>query len=171
MLVRHAITELSEMTAIKLRNLATLLVDVVDEGASIGFLPPLSHEEALAYWSSVMSDEVVLWIVEQNGETVGSVQLHLCQKANGSHRAEIAKLMVHPKARRIGIARLLMNAAEDRAKLEDRSLLVLDTRAGDPSNLLYQSLGYVEAGRIPNYARSADGGFDDTIYYYKNVTL
>ncbi|MGO4548504.1 N-acetyltransferase family protein [Paenibacillus sp. 2TAB23] len=144
-----------------------MLVAVVDEGASIGFLPPLSHREAMAYWSNVVNDDVVLWIVEQNGETVGSVQLHLSSKQNGRHRAEIAKLMVHPSARRKGIGQLLMAAAEARAIAEGRSLLVLDTRAEDPSNLLYRSIGYMEAGRIPQYAMSANGELHDTVYYYK----
>lgn len=167
----HIVSELSEISESGLQSLAALLVEVVDEGASIGFLPPLSQAEAFAYWSGAMNDDVILWIVQRNGETVGSVQLHLCSRPNGTHRAEIAKLMVHPKARRKGIGRMLMTAAEERAKLENRSLLVLDTRADDPSNLLYRSMDYIEAGRIPQYAKSADGELHDTVYYYKKLTL
>lgn len=167
----HIVSELSEISESRLKSLAGLLVAVVDEGASIGFLPPLSQAEALAYWSGAMNDDVILWIVQRNGETIGSVQLQLCSRPNGLHRAEIAKLMVHPQARRKGIGRLLMTAAEERAKLENRSLLVLDTRADDPSNLLYRSMDYIEAGRIPRYAKSADGKLHDTVYYYKSLTL
>jgi ribosomal protein S18 acetylase RimI-like enzyme len=161
------ISELSEMSEKRLGSLAVLLVEVVDEGASIGFLPPLSITEATSYWSQVINDEVILWIAERNGETVGSVQLHLCSRPNGTHRAEIAKLMVHPHVRRKGLGHILMAAAEERAKEENRSLLVLDTRAGDPSNRLYRSMNYIEAGRIPRYAKSADGELHDTVYYYK----
>lgn len=166
-MTEHTVSELSEMTESGLRKLAEMLIAVVNEGASIGFLPPLSHKDALSYWSNVMNDDVVLWIVEQHGETVGSVQLHLCSKPNGMHRAEIAKLMVHPSARRKGIGQLLMAEAEARAIAESRSLLVLDTRAEDPSNLLYRSIGFMEAGRIPQYAMSANGELHDTVYYYK----
>jgi ribosomal protein S18 acetylase RimI-like enzyme len=88
---------------------------------------------------------------------------------NGSHRAEIAKLMVHPEARRQGLGRLLMETAEARARVEQRSLLVLDTRLGDPSNQLYLSMEYIEAGRIPAYARSANGELSATVYYYKQL--
>ena len=164
------ISELTEISGSTLGNLAALLIDVVDEGASIGFLPPLDQAEAALYWSSVTRDDVVLWIAHRNGETVGSVQLHLCSRPNGIHRAEIAKLMVHPRARRKGIGQQLMAAAEERARMENRSLLVLDTRAGDPSNLLYRSMGYIEAGRIPQYAKSANGELHDTVYYYKNLS-
>jgi ribosomal protein S18 acetylase RimI-like enzyme len=77
-------------------------------------------------------------------------------------------MLAHPGYRRNGIGRLLMQRAEERAKQDGRSLLVLDTREGDPSNHLYTSLGYIRAGRIPNYAKSASGELDATIFYYKN---
>jgi ribosomal protein S18 acetylase RimI-like enzyme len=104
-----------------------------------------------------------------DGKIAGTVQLHLCKKPNGTHRAEVAKLMTHPDYRKKGIARQLMQDIEIRAKQEYRSLLVLDTREGDPSNLLYQSIGYMEAGRIPNFAQSETGELDTTVLYYKNI--
>lgn len=148
-------------------SLSRLLIDVVADGASIGFLPPLAYQEAAAYWNSVLEAGVVLWIAEKDGVPVGTVQLHLAQKANATHRAEIAKLMVHPSGRRLGIARQLMKVAEEEALRQDRTLLVLDTRVGDPSNGLYESIGFVEAGVIPGYAQSADGQLHATRYYYK----
>jgi ribosomal protein S18 acetylase RimI-like enzyme len=152
-------------------ELSSLLIQVVEDGASIGFLPPLNRSEANAYWESVESPEVILFAAHINGELAGSVQLHLCTKQNGRHRAEIAKLMTSPSYRRKGIGRLLMQAAEEQAKQEGRTLMVLDTREGDPSNLLYASMGYVEAGRIPGYAKSADGQLHATVFYYKGLTL
>ncbi|SFJ81516.1 Acetyltransferase (GNAT) family protein [Thermoflavimicrobium dichotomicum] len=77
--------------------------------------------------------------------------------------------MTHPNYRRNGIGRLLMQKAEERAKQEGRSLLVLDTREGDPSNHLYTSIGYIQAGRIPNYAKSATSELHATIFYYKII--
>jgi ribosomal protein S18 acetylase RimI-like enzyme len=148
-------------------TLTRLLIDVVADGASIGFLPPLAYQEAVAYWNSVLQDSVVLWIAEKDGVPVGTVQLHLSTKANAAHRAEIAKLMVHPSGRRLGLARQLMQAAEEEALRQSRTLLVLDTRVGDPSNKLYESIGFVEAGVIPGYAQSADGHLHATRFYYK----
>jgi ribosomal protein S18 acetylase RimI-like enzyme len=119
---------------------------------------------------NVLNPEVILFVAKINNQIVGSVQLHLCTKQNGGHRAEIAKLMTHPNYRRIGIGRLLMQKAEERANQESRSLLILDTREGDPSNHLYTSMGYIQAGRIPNYAKSANGELHATIFYYKNLS-
>ncbi|WP_159882011.1 GNAT family N-acetyltransferase [Paenibacillus puerhi] len=161
---------LVELTSIELEmlgDLTELLIDTVTDGASIGFLAPLSPEAAAAYWRDMPGPGVAAWVAVKEGRIVGSVQLHLAMKPNASHRAEIAKLMVHTSYRRSGIARLLMQAAENRAQAEGRSLIILDTRAGDPSNQLYLSLGYREAGRIPRFAQSSSGTLDDTVLYYK----
>lgn len=150
-------------------ELSELLIQVVDDGASIGFLPPLKFSDAKSYWENVLAPHVILFVAKTNNQIVGTVQLHLCTKQNGSHKADIAKLMTHPDYRRNGIARLLMQTAEERAKQEGRSLLVLDTREGDPSNFLYTSLGFIRAGRIPKFAQSACGRLDATIIYYKDL--
>ena len=162
--------KIEELTLIEehLDELSELLVKVVDEGASIGFLPPMRKQDAANYWKTVLSPDVILFVAKLNNHIVGSIQLHLSTKQNGSHRAEIAKLMTHPEYRRNGIGRLLMHRAEETAKQMERTLIVLDTREGDPSNKLYSSLGYIQAGRIPNYAKSANGELTATILYYKN---
>lgn len=152
-----------------LDELSSLLITVVHNGASIGFLPPLAKDDADAYWSSCVTPEIIILAAKIEGKIAGTVQLHLCMKPNGSHRAEVAKLMTHPDYRQKGIARQLMNEIEKRGTKEGRSLLVLDTREGDPSNLLYQSIGFIEAGRIPNFAQSETGTLDTTILYYKNI--
>ena len=152
-----------------MEELSELLVQVVDDGASIGFLPPMQLLDAIEYWEDVLKPEVILFVAKRNNRIVGSVQLHLCNKPNGLHRAEVAKLMTHPHYRRNGLGRLLMEKAEERALKEGRSLLVLDTREGDPSNHLYTSLDYIPAGKIPNYAKSAMGEIHATIFYYKII--
>jgi ribosomal protein S18 acetylase RimI-like enzyme len=161
------IHELQEMDEMTLQNLIELLIEVVDDGASVGFLSPLGKEESRTYWEEAMGPGVRLWIAKQRGQIVGTVQLQLAMKRNASHRAEVAKLMIAPNARRQGIARLLMREAEETAAMLGRTLLILDTRAGDPSNRLYRSLGFTEAGTIPMYARSSNGEMDGTVFFYK----
>lgn len=168
---RIHIFEVTLIDADLLEQLSDVLIRVVDDGASIGFLPPLSEQEAKKYWEQAISPGVRLWIAEKDGRAAGTVQLHLAMKPNAAHRAEIAKLMVSPEARRCGIARMLMETAEEAALQENRTLLVLDTREGDPSNGLYRSLGFIEAGKIPHFARSADGSLDATVLYYKEISL
>ncbi|MBL0388511.1 GNAT family N-acetyltransferase [Tumebacillus sp. ITR2] len=162
------VKQLVEPSEKDLEQLSNLLIDVVADGASVGFLPPLGEADARTYWKGVWAPGVTVWSVSLEGTLIGTVQLHEAHSQNGKHRAEIAKLMVHSDCRGRGIARALMNVAEKSARDQGRTLLVLDTRAGDPSNSLYQSLGFIEAGRIPNYARSADGNLDETVFYYKH---
>ena len=154
------------------RELSDILIDCVDDGASVGFLPPLAPAEAAAYWQSVGSavaeDSRVLLVAGAAGEpAAGTVQLDLAMRANGLHRAEVVRLLVHRRARRHGIGRALMVAIEAEARRRRRTTLVLDTREGDPSERLYQSLGWQRAGVIPRYARSASGALDGSAFYYK----
>ena len=152
-------------------NLTALLQNAVANGASIGFLLPLSNEEAMGYWREVAEaikgpNRVLLAAYAEN-ELAGTVQLDLAGRANGSHRAEIIKLMVHTSFRQQGIAQMLMNAIEEEAKRAGRTTLVLDTREGDVSEKLYTKLGYQHAGTIPEYARSINGELHTTVFMYK----
>lgn len=90
--------EIEELTSLDshIDTLSDLLVQVTDEGASVGFLPPLKRADALEYWQTVLQPGVILLIAKQNGKIAGTVQLHLCMKQNGCHRAEICKLMTAP---------------------------------------------------------------------------
>jgi ribosomal protein S18 acetylase RimI-like enzyme len=152
--------------------LAALLRDVVEGGASVGFLPPLAPARARAYWETVAAaveeGSRVLLVARGDGEAiVGSAQLDLATRENARHRAEVAKVMVLGAARRRGIGRALMLAAEAHARRLGRTTLVLDTRAGDPSERLYAALGWQRAGEIPRYAMSAGGIPHATALYYK----
>ena len=155
----------------ELISLADLLIDAVTHGASVGFLLPLPEEEALAYWrdvaAAIESPSRVLLVAKEGDALAGTVQLDMAARPNGSHRAEVARLMVHTSFRRQGVAKLLMNAVEAEAISAGRTTLVLDTRAGDPSEALYARLGYQRAGVIPEYARSTDGTLHPTAFMYK----
>jgi len=153
--------------------LIALLQDCVDSGASVGFLPPLSTEEAASYWQGVEADLAAnrrkVWLALEQQQIVGAVQLALCGKANGRHRGEVEKLMVLQTARGQGVGRALMLAMEQGAREADRSLLVLDTRAGDVASHLYRQLGYQEVGHIPDFALGADGKLAATVIFYKTL--
>ncbi|ETQ99684.1 GNAT family N-acetyltransferase [Acinetobacter baumannii] len=155
------------------QGLSLLLEDSVNNGASIGFLAPIEKNEVLNYWREVNHKLVEgnsrLWIAIQQGKIVGSVQLTLVSKKNGVHRAEVEKLMVLTSARKQGIATLLMNELENFSREKDLHLLVLDTREGDVSELLYSKIGFVRVGVIPSFALSSNGNYDGTAIYYKKL--
>jgi ribosomal protein S18 acetylase RimI-like enzyme len=150
--------------------LADVLVDCVEGGASVGFMLPLSRERAATFWDKTLSDEgrVVLVAEDRSGTVVGTVQVIVAAPENQPHRGEISKMLVHRAARRRGIAESLMRAAEAAAIDAGKTLLVLDT-ASDSAERLYERLGWKRLGVIPDYALWPDGGFVDTIVFYKNL--
>jgi ribosomal protein S18 acetylase RimI-like enzyme len=162
-----AIRRVDRLSARELGDLTEVLVSCVAQGASLGFHTPLPADVARDWWEGIPRDGVILLVAEQAGRIVGTVQLQPAESENGAHRGEVAKLLVHPAWRRQGIARALMMALEEEARSNGKTLLVLDTREGDPSNDLYHALGYREAGRIPGWARDAAGTMSATVFWYK----
>lgn len=154
-----------------LDELVNLLQDSVLNGASIGFLLPISHEDAVNYWrevtSALQTSYRIMLAAKAEERIVGSIQLDLASRPNGSHRAEVIKLMVHSSWRNQGIGQALLQAIEQEAQKAGRTTLVLDTREGDPSEQLYLKTGYIRAGIIPEYARSTDGTLHTTVFMYK----
>jgi acetyltransferase len=116
-----------------------------------------------------LGDSLLLWVVESNGQVVGSVQLALCEKENGRHRAEVQKLFVLRSARGLGISTSLMQAVEAAARSQRRSLLVLDTLLGSHAEKVYRHLGWQRAGEIPDFAAAPDGALFPTVYYFKRL--
>jgi GNAT superfamily N-acetyltransferase len=157
-----------------IEELADVLIDCVVGGASVSFMLPLPREKAVAFWRGVAEgvarDERVLLVAESsNGEIVGTVQLILAQPDNQPHRADIAKMLVHRKARRRGIAQRLLDAGDAAARSEGKSVLVLDTVTGGDAERLYERAGWQRVGNVPKYALMPDGEFCGTTFFYKDL--
>jgi GNAT superfamily N-acetyltransferase len=157
----------------RIKEFGGMLVDCVEGGASVSFMPPFGQADAAAFWLSVADDcdrgKRIVIAALMDSIAVGTVQILPVQIPNQPHRAEVAKLLVHRRARRRGIAKALMIRAETEAKALKRSLLTFDTTTGDAAEQLYLSLGYVRAGIIPNYAYKPDGMLIDTSVFYKLI--
>ena len=154
-----------------LPQLIALLQDAVNDGASVGFLQPLSAEVASGYWREVIREvgeaSRILLIARREGMLAGSVQLGLCTKPNALHRAEVQKLLVHTRWRRRGIGRQLMMALDEEARIARRTLLYLDTEPDKPAFEMYRGSGWLRAGEIPDYARTPDGELHSTVLLYR----
>jgi GNAT superfamily N-acetyltransferase len=148
-------------------------MDCVEGGASVSFMHPLTRDRAEAFWRRVAADVAtgakVLLVAEDASGICGTVQLLLHQPENQPHRADVAKMLVHRRARRQGLGAALMQAAEATARDCGRTLLVLDTVTGGDADRLYQRLGWVRVGDIPGYALFPRGGFCSTTVFYREV--
>jgi GNAT superfamily N-acetyltransferase len=158
----------------RLPELADILVDCVNGGASVSFIQPFHPDKASAFWQkvaqSVAANERVVLAAEQgDGQLIGTVQLIVDLPENQPHRAEVAKLLVHSRGRRQGIARLLMEALEQEAVRLGKSVLVLDTATGSGAERFYQRCGWQKVGEIPRFALMPDGVMSATSVFYKFV--
>ena len=164
------VQRLESLTEPQLQSLAGLLLDAVDGGASVSFMHLLSLPRALAFWQGVAdglaSGERALFVAEDAEGIVGTVQLILGQPDNQPHRADVAKMLVHRRARRQGLGAALMQAAEVAARASGKTLLVLDT-ASDDAERLYTRQGWQRVGVIPGYALLPTGEPCDTTYFSK----
>ena len=166
------VRRLSSVTPSELDALADVLVDCVEGGASVSFMLPITRDKALAFWRKVADGaargERVLLVAEDAQGIVGTVQVILDQPENQPHRADVAKMLVHRRARRQGAGAALMRAAEREALAEGKTLLVLDT-ADDTAARLYARLGWQAAGTIPRYALLPAGGECATTFFYRSL--
>ncbi len=173
----YEIQQIFEPTNEILEGLVKLTKSTVEHGASIGFLSGTHHAKYVDLWNStfkkVADNETILLIAKHTATdlTVGTVQLHIDLPENQTHRTELAKMMVHADHRRNGIAVALLDAIEKIAKVNKKSLIVLDTATDSNAQKLYQKCGWIVAGSIPDYAFSPDGVLTGTTYMYKILVV
>ena len=154
--------------------LADVLLDCVQGGASVSFMASLPRERALAFWREVAEgvrrgERVLIVAEDRAAQVVGTVQLVVAQSDNQPHRADVAKMLVHRRARRRGLAQRLLTAVEDAARQAGKTVLVLDTVTGGDAERLYARGGWQRVGVIPNYALMPDGRPCATTYFHKQL--
>ena len=158
-------------------ELADVLVDCVEGDASVSFMHPLSRDRAVAFWRrvarGVAAGERALLVAEDEQGICGTVQLIVDLPENQPHRADLAKMLVHRRARRRGLGAALLGAAawNPRRGAPGRTLLVLDAVTGgnDAARMYAFGLGWVRVGDIPGYALMPRGGLCSTTVYYRDL--
>jgi GNAT superfamily N-acetyltransferase len=154
-------------------ELADVLIDCVEGGASVSFMHPLTRDRAVAFWhrvaQGVAAGQRALLVAEDERGLCGTVQLIFDVPENQPHRADLVKMLVHRRVRRQGLGAELMKAAEAMARQCGKSLLVLDAVTGGDAARLYERLGWVRVGDIPGYALMPRGGLCSTTVFYREL--
>ena len=175
MMVPEAITirSLQSIGEREIEGLSDVLIDCVEGGASVSFLLPMARAKADAFWRNAAAgvargERIVLAAYDSAGAIVGTVQIILQQPENQPHRGDLAKMLVHRRARRHGIGAALLAAAERAALEAGKTLLVLDT-ASDDAERLYARQGWQLCGQIPDYALLPGGLPCSTAIFFKSL--
>jgi GNAT superfamily N-acetyltransferase len=158
----------------EIEGLSDVLIDCVEGGASVSFMLPMTRAKTLAYWRSIADsmargERKVLAAEDPEGVMLGTVQVVLDQPENQPHRGDVAKMLVHRRARKQGVGAALLSAAERCALESGKTLLVLDTVTGSDGYRLYERNGWQRVGEIPNYALWPDGRLCPTTVFYKSL--
>jgi acetyltransferase len=161
-----------EQTESAIPRLSEILIDAVAQGAGVSFMHPLSLADAEKYWRDQMTgvaagQTFIFTCVDRLGQISGTVMLQKSWAPNQPHRADVAKLLVHSDFRRQGVASALMLALEEHAVAIGLKLITFDAVAGGGAESFYRTMHYTPVGVIPNYAYSAKGALDDTMFFYK----
>jgi len=151
--------------------LAQVLLDCVRGGASVSFMADLTPDAAEAFWreQADAGDGRAILVAEDAAGIFGVVQLVPAWPPNQPHRADVAKLLVHPRARGRGAAKALMRALEDEARAMGRWMLVLDTVTGGAAESLYAGLGWAKVGVIEDFALMPDGSLCATTVFSRKL--
>jgi GNAT superfamily N-acetyltransferase len=159
----------------EIRALSDVLIDCVAGGASVSFMWPMTRAKAETFWrnaaASLARGERLVLVAEDAEGIVGTVQVILNLPENQPHRGDVAKMLVHRRARRQGVGAALLIAAEQRAREAGRTLLVLDTVTGGDAERLYARQGWQRCGEIPNYALWPDGAPCSTTVFFKSLRV
>ncbi len=158
----------------RLGELSDILVDAVAHGASVNFMAGFSKDEGAAFWRSqlagIAAGDRRLLVGDDGARLVATVVLTFAPQPNAPHRAEIGKMLVLSTARRRGLGRRLLAAAEDAARVSGRTLLMLDTETGSAGDRLYRSCGWTAVGVVPDHAFRPDGRLAETTMFCKRVS-
>jgi GNAT superfamily N-acetyltransferase len=167
------VRSLQKLDEPEIQALSDVLIDCVEGGASVSFMWPMTRDKAVTYWSEVAAsaargERIVLAAYDAAETIVGTVQVIFAQPENQPHRADVAKMLVHRRARRHGVGAALLVAAERHALESGKTVLVLDTASPDAERL-YARQGWSLCGHIPDYALMPDGAFCATTVFYKSL--
>jgi GNAT superfamily N-acetyltransferase len=168
------VRRLKAIGARDLGGLCDVLIDCVEAGASVNFMWPMTRDKAERFWNGVgeslaRNERALVVAQDADGEILGTAQAIWAPQENQPHRADIAKMLVRPNARRRGIGALVLAAAERAAFEAGRTLLVLDTASADAERL-YERAGWQRVGTVPKYALMPDGPLCSTVFYYKDLS-
>ena len=126
-------------------------------------------ESALArpesWWRKSVKNDFILGAF-LSGALAGMVRISRKEGPKDRHKAGLTGFYVRVQARRSGVARALLRAAEAHAGVFAEQLLLDVAASNRAAHALYASCGFAEYGRAPK-ALKYDGRYEDEILMVK----
>ena len=159
-----------EVSFEEIKSLKNLLKDAVANNYSVGFMQDSTEADFEKFWLDeikMCDSENGIFLAFTGDQVLGSVIVTRELRANGRHRAEFRKLLVHSKAQKMGIGTALEKLATNYAKEIGLKLLYLDSATSYLIDGVYEKWGWKKSGEIPNFAKNPDGSLVSTWFFYK----
>ena len=139
----------SEVSFEERKSLVNLLKDSVTNNYSVGFMQDSTEADFEKFWLDeieMCDSENGIFLAFTGDQVLGSVIVTRELRANGRHRAEFRKLLVHSKAQKVGIGTALEKLATNYAKEIGLKLLYLDSATSYLIDGVYEKCGWKKSG-------------------------
>lgn len=164
---------LSKVNNTDLADLCNITEQAIKAGGGFGWLTAPPRPLLNKYWKGVvLINNRKLIVGRMNNDIAGTLQL-LQQASNNEAQKNIFNIASHfvaPWARGYGLAKAMIDKAENLGKESGANCIQLDVReTQDAAIKLFISKGYIQWGTNPNYAQ-INGKYIKGLYFYKKLT-
>ncbi|HIF25269.1 MAG TPA: GNAT family N-acetyltransferase [Micavibrio sp.] len=160
----------TELSKADLNDLCDATDEAIKAGGGFGWVKLPARDILERYWQGVLTMPArMLFVARLDGVICGTAQLILPPKNNEaqSFAVNMTTNFVAPWARKHGLARMLMEEVEKKAREAGFAVINLDVRETQEEAIrFYESVGYIHFGTHPYYARVNDEIIKGR-YYYK----
>ena len=144
----------------------------IEAGGGFGWLELPARDILERYWQGVVTMPSRKLVVGRlDGAICGTAQITMPPNNNQAqaHAAQLSSIFVAPWARQYGLARMIIEQAEEAARKADFTILNLDIRETQEAAIArVESMGYVHIGTHPFYA-NVGGEYVAGRYFYKQI--
>jgi len=155
-----------------LNDLCDATYEAIDGGGGFGWVHKPERDVLERYWEGVLAMPArTLFVARLDGVICGSCQLVQPPKNNEAqaHSVHLTTSFIAPWARGHGLAKKLIEVAEETAVEQGYAVINLDVRETmEAAIALYETMGYVRIGMHPYYAR-VENKVLKGYYYYKVI--
>jgi len=157
----------------EIEELTIATMDAIQEGIGFGWITKPPKNKIMEYWKGVLLvPNRWLFLGKYKGVISGSIQVVTLSSNNEAalFRVFIDTHFVATWARGHGLAKLLLEKAQNECKSKNYSHVILDVRETQKRAInLYEQLGFKLWGKLPAYHKLSEDKMVSGNFYYKKL--